>query len=285
MPSGGSFSSRQPVLRSRRRTARRAGALVKGGRSAGSRSPIRTSRPMAGLRKPCSASADCGTRMRPQLVLGDTISQAAQFATTGNAVGGLIAYSLVLAPGFADRGTLRVDPEGGSSAAATAYGAPEAGRPGRDAVLRVLADRARARDPPEARIRGAAVAGHGLDGSARLAVARRRHRRDPAAVRHLVRPPARLPRFSRQAAGRSARHRAARAAADGARVLPARHLRRALAARPGVPVDRRAVAAVLVRGPARSRRRSPTSRSSSSRFSAASRRFRRTCAMRRPAAA
>ena len=43
--------------------------------------------------------------IRPQLVLGDTIAQAAQFATTGNAVGGLIAYSLVLAPGFADRGT------------------------------------------------------------------------------------------------------------------------------------------------------------------------------------
>ena len=56
--------------------------------------------------------------------------------------------------------------------------------------------------------------------------------------------------FPRQAAGRSARHRAARAAADGARVLPARHLRRALSARPGVPGDRRAVAAVLLRGPA-----------------------------------
>jgi molybdate transport system substrate-binding protein len=43
--------------------------------------------------------------IRPHLVLGDTIAQAAQFATTGNAVGGLIAYSLVLAPGLADRGT------------------------------------------------------------------------------------------------------------------------------------------------------------------------------------
>ena len=42
--------------------------------------------------------------MRPQLLLGDTIAQAAQFAATGNAVGGLIAYSLVLRPGFADRG-------------------------------------------------------------------------------------------------------------------------------------------------------------------------------------
>ena len=46
--------------------------------------------------------------LRPRLVLGDTIAQAAQFATTGNAVGGLIAYSLVLAPGFAGRGTYAV---------------------------------------------------------------------------------------------------------------------------------------------------------------------------------
>lgn len=50
--------------------------------------------------------------IRPQLVLGDTIAQAAQFATTGNAVGGLIAYSLVLGPGFANRGIYAVIPEG-----------------------------------------------------------------------------------------------------------------------------------------------------------------------------
>jgi molybdate transport system substrate-binding protein len=49
--------------------------------------------------------------MRRQLVLGDTIAQAAQFATTGNAIGGLVAYSLVLGPGFADRGTYAVIPE------------------------------------------------------------------------------------------------------------------------------------------------------------------------------
>jgi len=46
--------------------------------------------------------------LRPRLVLGDSITQAAQFATTGNAVGGLLAYSLVLSPGFADRGTYAV---------------------------------------------------------------------------------------------------------------------------------------------------------------------------------
>jgi molybdate transport system substrate-binding protein len=49
--------------------------------------------------------------MRPRLVLGNTIAQAAQFASTGNAVGGLIAYSLVVAPDFGDRGTYAVIPE------------------------------------------------------------------------------------------------------------------------------------------------------------------------------
>jgi len=49
--------------------------------------------------------------LRPSLVLGDTIAQAAQFATTGNAIGGLVAYSLVLAPDFGDRGTYALVPE------------------------------------------------------------------------------------------------------------------------------------------------------------------------------
>jgi molybdate transport system substrate-binding protein len=49
--------------------------------------------------------------IRPQLVMGDTITQAAQFATTGNAVGGLVAYSLVLGPGVAERGKYVVIPE------------------------------------------------------------------------------------------------------------------------------------------------------------------------------
>lgn len=49
--------------------------------------------------------------LRPSLVLGDTIAQAAQFATTGNAVGGIIAYALVRGPDFADRGTYAVLPE------------------------------------------------------------------------------------------------------------------------------------------------------------------------------
>lgn len=43
--------------------------------------------------------------LRPALVLGENVSQAAQFATTGNAVGGIIAYSLALAPPMKARGT------------------------------------------------------------------------------------------------------------------------------------------------------------------------------------
>ena len=46
--------------------------------------------------------------IRPQLVMGETVAQAAQFATTGNAVGGLLAYSVVLGPGFAARGRYAV---------------------------------------------------------------------------------------------------------------------------------------------------------------------------------
>ena len=48
--------------------------------------------------------------LRPNLVLGGSITQAAQFATTGNAVGGLIACSLALSTNFADRGTYAVIP-------------------------------------------------------------------------------------------------------------------------------------------------------------------------------
>ena len=43
--------------------------------------------------------------LRPSLVLGENVSQAAQFATTGDAVGGIIAYSLALAPTVQERGT------------------------------------------------------------------------------------------------------------------------------------------------------------------------------------
>lgn len=49
--------------------------------------------------------------LRPRLVIGENVTQAAQFATTGNAVGGLVAYSLVIAPAMAGRGTFSLVPE------------------------------------------------------------------------------------------------------------------------------------------------------------------------------
>jgi len=42
--------------------------------------------------------------IQPRLVLGENVAQAAQFASTGAAQGGLIAYSLALAPELAPRG-------------------------------------------------------------------------------------------------------------------------------------------------------------------------------------
>jgi molybdate transport system substrate-binding protein len=49
--------------------------------------------------------------LQPWLVRGDNASQAAQFATTGNAVGGIIAYSLALAPDVRSRGTFALIPD------------------------------------------------------------------------------------------------------------------------------------------------------------------------------
>ena len=47
----------------------------------------------------------------PRLVLGENVSQAAQFAATGNTQGGIIAYSLALAPRVAERGAHALIPE------------------------------------------------------------------------------------------------------------------------------------------------------------------------------
>ena len=49
--------------------------------------------------------------LQPALVLGENISQAAQFAVAGDAAGGILAYSLVLAPALRDRGTFALLPE------------------------------------------------------------------------------------------------------------------------------------------------------------------------------
>jgi len=49
--------------------------------------------------------------LQPHIVLGENVSQAAQFATTGNAVGGIIAYSLALAPNLQNRGSYALVPD------------------------------------------------------------------------------------------------------------------------------------------------------------------------------
>lgn len=48
--------------------------------------------------------------IQPVLVLGENVSQAAQFALSGNAEGGIIAYSLALAPQLAGRAAFALIP-------------------------------------------------------------------------------------------------------------------------------------------------------------------------------
>lgn len=50
-------------------------------------------------------------RLRPHLVLGENVSQAAQFAIAGGSQGGIVAYSLVLAPALRGRGTFHLLPD------------------------------------------------------------------------------------------------------------------------------------------------------------------------------
>jgi len=49
--------------------------------------------------------------IRSKLVLGENVSQAAQFATSGGAQGGIVAYSLVLAANVAKLGSYELIPE------------------------------------------------------------------------------------------------------------------------------------------------------------------------------
>ncbi|HUE93026.1 molybdate ABC transporter substrate-binding protein [Pseudomonas sp.] len=55
--------------------------------------------------------ADLWDGLQGRLVLGENVSQAAQFATSGNAQGGIIAYSLALAPNLAGRGEWALIPQ------------------------------------------------------------------------------------------------------------------------------------------------------------------------------
>lgn len=49
-------------------------------------------------------------RVQPHLILGENVSQAAQFALSGNAEGGIIAYSLALAPEVRAQGQFALIP-------------------------------------------------------------------------------------------------------------------------------------------------------------------------------
>lgn len=48
--------------------------------------------------------------LQPVLVLGENVSQAAQFAASGSSQGGIFAYSLVLSPSLSDRGRYALIP-------------------------------------------------------------------------------------------------------------------------------------------------------------------------------
>jgi molybdate transport system substrate-binding protein len=50
-------------------------------------------------------------RMRPHLVIGENVAQAAQFALAGGSQGGIVAYSLALAPALRGRGSFELLPE------------------------------------------------------------------------------------------------------------------------------------------------------------------------------
>jgi molybdate transport system substrate-binding protein len=56
-------------------------------------------------------SAGLWDRVTPRLVLGENVAQAAQFAASGNTDGGIIAYSLALAPPLRERGRFALLPE------------------------------------------------------------------------------------------------------------------------------------------------------------------------------
>lgn len=51
-------------------------------------------------------------KIQPHIVLGENVSQAAQFALSGNAEGGIIAYSLALAPEVKAQGEFALIPAG-----------------------------------------------------------------------------------------------------------------------------------------------------------------------------
>ena len=64
-------------------------------------------------------------KIKGKLVLGENISQAAQFVQSGNADAGILALSLALAPAMKNSGTIRRNPGRGLSAAGAGRGDSE----------------------------------------------------------------------------------------------------------------------------------------------------------------
>lgn len=67
------------------------------------------------------ASQGLWEKARPLLVLGENVSQAAQFATSGSTQGGIFAYSLALSPEVGKLGTFALIPAGGTSRCARGW--------------------------------------------------------------------------------------------------------------------------------------------------------------------
>ena len=55
--------------------------------------------------------ADIWSQIEPKLVLGENVSQAAQFALSGSTEGGIFAYSLALSPAFSNAGSYVLIPD------------------------------------------------------------------------------------------------------------------------------------------------------------------------------
>ncbi len=55
--------------------------------------------------------ANLWSQIEPKLVLGENVSQAAQFAVSGSTQGGIFAYSLAIAPAFANAGNYVLIPD------------------------------------------------------------------------------------------------------------------------------------------------------------------------------
>ena len=75
------------------------------------RSPIPEHAPYGRAAEAALRARGLWDTLQPALVLGENISQTAQFATAGGAAGGILAYSLVLAPALKERGTYALIPE------------------------------------------------------------------------------------------------------------------------------------------------------------------------------